>query len=208
MECAMAAKRGERRDADSAYDALTLKQRRFVDEYLVDLNATQAAIRAEYSERNADKIGPELLGKTRVAEAIQERMAARAKRTEITQDMVLRELAKIGFSDIRRAIKWDTLGARIDEEDGEASISNSVELLDSDDLDDDTAAAIQEISQTAQGIRLKLYDKKGALVDIGRHLGMFDDKLTLRGDKNAPVVVEHAVTDYAALRATLKVDKA
>ena len=204
----MAAKRGERRDADSAYDALTLKQRRFVDEYLVDLNATQAAIRAEYSERNADKIGPELLGKTRVGEAIQERMAARAKRTEITQDRVLRELAKIGFSDIRRAIKWGTLGARIDAEAGEASIANSVELLDSDDLDDDTAAAIQEISQTAQGIKLKLYDKKGALVDIGRHLGMFDDKLTLKGDKNAPVVVEHAVTDYAALRNKLQVGNA
>src|SRR5574337_686777 len=96
MGCAMAAKRGERRDADSAYDALTLKQRRFVDEYLVDLNATQAAIRAEYSERNADKIGPELLGKTRVAEAIQDRMAARAKRTEITQDLVLALMKRTG----------------------------------------------------------------------------------------------------------------
>lgn len=50
--------------------ALTAKQQRFVEEYLVDLNATQAAIRAGYSAKNADKIGPELLGKTRVAEAI------------------------------------------------------------------------------------------------------------------------------------------
>lgn len=85
--------------------ALTPKQKRFVDEYLIDLNATQAAIRAGYSKRTAEWIGPQLLGKTHVSEAVTERMRARELRTEITQDRVLQELAKIAFSDIRRAIK-------------------------------------------------------------------------------------------------------
>lgn len=69
--------------------ALTAKQQRFVAEYLIDLNATQAAVRAGYSERNADKIGSQLLGKTGVAAEIAGAMEAREKRTQITQDYVL-----------------------------------------------------------------------------------------------------------------------
>jgi phage terminase small subunit len=68
---------------------LSAKQAQFVREYLIDLNATQAAIRAGYSAKNADKIGSELLGKTRVAQAVKEAVDARAKRTEITADYVL-----------------------------------------------------------------------------------------------------------------------
>ena len=77
---------------------LTDKQKRFVAEYLVDLNATQAAIRAGYSKKTADRIGPELLGKTCVSEAIQVAMRDREKRTEITQDRVLNELGKVAFA--------------------------------------------------------------------------------------------------------------
>ncbi len=73
---------------------MTPKQARFVEEYLIDLNATQAAIRAGYSARNADKIGPELLGKTRVAEAVKAAQQARTERTEITQDEVIQGLKK------------------------------------------------------------------------------------------------------------------
>ncbi|MFL9904204.1 terminase small subunit [Paraburkholderia fungorum] len=83
--------------------ALTDKQRRFVDEYLVDLNATQAAIRAGYSERTADKIASQLLGKTRVSEAIQEAMKSRSERTQITADMVLQkwwDLANVDANDL------------------------------------------------------------------------------------------------------------
>jgi len=69
--------------------ALTPKQQRFVEEYLIDLNATQAAIRAGYSEKNADKIGSQLLGKTRVAASIREAQEKRTRRTEITADYVL-----------------------------------------------------------------------------------------------------------------------
>lgn len=77
---------------------LTEKQQRFVAEYLIDLNATQAAIRAGYSAKNADKIGSQLLGKTRVYEAIQAEKTARSERTEITQDYVLRKLTQIAIT--------------------------------------------------------------------------------------------------------------
>ena len=75
--------------------ALTDKQRRFVDEYLVDLNATQAAIRAGYSKKTANKIGPELLGKTSISEAISKAQAERAERTKIDADYVLKQAVKL-----------------------------------------------------------------------------------------------------------------
>jgi hypothetical protein len=86
--------------------ALTPKQQRFVDEYLIDLNATQAAIRAGYSERNAGKIGPELLGKTRITAAITDAMKAREARTEITQDMVLQRLWQIATADANDLVQY------------------------------------------------------------------------------------------------------
>ena len=74
---------------------LTEKQKRFVDEYLVDLNATAAAKRAGYSEKNADKIGSELLGKTRVSQAVQDAIRKCSQRTEVTQDYVIKKLKAI-----------------------------------------------------------------------------------------------------------------
>lgn len=165
---------------------LTDKQHRFVEEYLIDLNATQAAIRAGYSSATARAIGAENLTKPDIAAAIELAQAKRSKRTEITADRVLQELAKIGFSDIRRAVSWkpNVTGAVEDEETGEVrfAVTNEVALVASDEVDDDTAAAIAEISQSSQGaLKIKLHDKKGALVDIGRHLGMFTDKVEHSG---------------------------
>lgn len=79
---------------------LTAKQARFVDEYLIDLNATQAAIRAGYSAKTAEWIGPQLLGKPHVAAAVAERMEARQKRTRIDADWVLSTLAKEATADL------------------------------------------------------------------------------------------------------------
>lgn len=79
--------------------ALTLKQERFVQEYLVDLNATQAAIRAGYSAKTASRIGPELLGKPCISEAIQKAIKKREKRTEVTQDYVIEKLKEIAEKD-------------------------------------------------------------------------------------------------------------
>lgn len=146
------------------------RQRRFCDEYLKDLNATQAAIRAKYSSKTAGQIGERLLRNVEVAKYLKERMADREKRTEITQDMVLREYARIGFFDPRKL--FDETGRPL-------PISQ---------LDDDTAAVISgvdvaTIGNAEQGageiLKLKLADKKGALDSIARHLGMFNDKLDL-----------------------------
>lgn len=169
--------------------SLTSKQQRFVEEYLVDLNATQAATRAGYSAKTAKQQGARLLTNVYVSAALCEAQTKRSQRTEITQDMVLRELAKIGFSDIRKAIRWasNVAIAAPDErtldqimEDGPGAIrhavAHQVELIDSDAIDDDTAAAIAEIAQTDRGgLKVKLHDKRAALVDLGRHLGMFKD---------------------------------
>ncbi|MGK4923153.1 terminase small subunit [Bordetella hinzii] len=172
---------------------LTDKQRRFVDEYLVDLNATQAAIRAGYSEKTAYSIGNENLSKPEIAEAIQAAQAERAKRTEITQDMVLRELAKIGFSDIRKIVRWGKTELRVtDAGDDEGEVTEAyhgLALVSADEIDDNTAAAISEISEGREGLKVKLHDKKGALVDIGRHLGMFKDRIEHSGPNGGPIPI-------------------
>ena len=123
--------------------ALTPKQKRFVAEYLVDLNATAAARRAGYSAKTADRIGPELLGKTCVSEAIQQAIREREKRTEITQDMVLRETAKLAFFDIRN----------IFDKDGKP--------LDISKLDADTAAALEGLAGEQSGGSPQGYDRPG-----------------------------------------------
>lgn len=182
--------------------ALTDKQRRFVDEYLVDLNATQAAIRAGYSQKTAGQIGEQNLKKLEVAAAVQEAQAARAKRTEITQDMVLRELAKIGFSDIRKIVRWGKTELRVTDagdDDGEVTEAyHGLALVGADDIDDDTAAAISEISEGREGLKVKLHDKKGALVDIGRHLGMFKDRVEHSGPNGGPIPTTPTVIELVA----------
>ncbi len=75
----------------------TSRQARFVDEYLIDLNATQAAIRAGYSRKTAQEQGSRLLSNVMVAAAIEKAMAERSQRTEITQDQVLKDLARIAL---------------------------------------------------------------------------------------------------------------
>lgn len=177
--------------------ALNPKQQRFVEEYLIDLNATQAAIRAGYSEDTAYSQGQRLLKHVEVEAAISEAKSARSQRTQITADMVLRELAKLGFSDIRKAVNWRAnVTGMVEEEDGtqRLAVSNEVCLVDSDKVDDDTAAAIAEISQNAQGgLKVKFHDKKGSLEIIGKHLGMFTDKHEISGPGGGPI--ETAVVD-------------
>ncbi|HFF2063640.1 TPA: terminase small subunit [Pseudomonas aeruginosa] len=87
--------------------ALTKKQRLFVDEYLIDLNATQAAIRAGYSTRRATEIGYQLLQRPEVAQAIQAAMAERSKRTEVEADYVIRRLREIDEMDVLDILEED-----------------------------------------------------------------------------------------------------
>lgn len=146
---------------------LSDKQRRFVEEYLVDLNATQAAIRAGYSEKTAGKIGSENLQKLDIQNAITEAQNARSRRTQITQDRVLQEFAKIGFSDIR------------------SLFTEGGNLRSLGDLDADAAAALSSVEVVTKNLgdgeveyvhKIKMWDKVGSLTQMGRHLGMFVDK--------------------------------
>ena len=161
---------------------LTEKQARFVAEYLVDMNATEAAKRAGYSEKTAYSIGFENLRKPEIQEAIQAAMAERAKRTEITQDMVIRELAKVAFSngtDFARVVSTPAPTTIVDEEGNVQQVIRPVqrvELIDTDQLSPDKRAAIAGIKEGKFGIEVKGYDKIKALELLGQHLGMFTGK--------------------------------
>ena len=195
---------------------LTPKQRAFLREYLLDLNATQAAIRAGYSDATAYSQGQRLLKHVEVAKAIEGAMSARAKRTDITADRVLQELAKIGFSDIRKAVKSQSgLITEEDNPDGgdiaviKTVVTNTVQMVASDEIDDDTAACISEVSQNATGgIKIKLHDKRAALVDIGKHLGMFKERVEHTGKDGGPIEVESLSDLEAAKRIAFLLTKA
>lgn len=150
--------------------ALTEKQKRFIEEYLIDLNATQAAIRAGYSTKTAEQIGFQLLNKTSVSEEIKKKMAERSKRTGINADRVLHELAKIAFANAKDIINFE-----------DASVQ---EYANKDDL-----ACIQSVKVKKQisekgeteERQVVMYDKKSALELLGKHLGMWKDKVEVSG---------------------------
>lgn len=142
--------------------ALTPKQQRFVEEYLIDLNATQAAVRAGYSEKTSEVIGHQLLKKTLVAEAVAQAQAERSERTEVTADNVVRELARIGFEDMGVYAKWGPDG---------------VSLVESSEVDTKPVAEVKEThSKYGSSISFKLHDKVAALEKLGKHLGIFIDR--------------------------------
>lgn len=178
---------------------LTAKQRRFVEEYLIDLNATQAAIRAGYSKKNADTIGYQLLQKTPVQKAIQEAQKKLSKRAQITQERVLAEYAKIAFSDMRNVVTWGKDVRILVMPDGTVVKGNGIELIDSCDLSNDAALAVAEIKQTKEGLAIKLHDKKGALDSIARHLGMFKDSVDVNHGGHI-ATTEIPIDEYKAAR--------
>ncbi|WP_163833272.1 terminase small subunit [Spartinivicinus ruber] len=163
---------------------LTPKQAMFVKEYLVDLNATQAAIRAGYSAKTATEQGARLLTYAKVQKAIQAEQVNRGDRLEVSADRIEKELAKIAFSHITDVIDWHEtiLESNEDEPNHSAAIAcQSIRLKDSDTLSPEVTATIQEISQTAHGVKVKLYDKLKALELLGRRHGIFIDKVEHSG---------------------------
>ena len=148
---------------------LTNKQKKFIDEYLVDLNATQAAIRAGYKEKAAYRTGAENLRKPQIQEEIQKRIQERQQRTEVTQDMVVKELAAIAFS---RATDYVEIRSN--------GVCSTVVIKPTTDLSDQQIRAISGIKEGANGIEIKLNDKEKALELLGRHLGMWNDKLDIK----------------------------
>lgn len=149
---------------------MTAKQKRFVEEYLIDLNATQAAIRAGYSPDSAADIGSENLRKPDIRARIDKAMAERSKRTGINQDRVLQELAKLAFVNPADMINFEKATVRPDaaEEDLACIQSVKVKTMSGDKGD-----------MTEREVRM--YDKKAALELLGKHLGMFRDKVEISG---------------------------
>ena len=147
---------------------LTDKQRRFCEEYLIDLNATQAAIRAGYSKKTANEQGCQNLAKLNIQAYLQKLMAERSARTEIDADNVVRELGKLAFSNIGDYVTFGPEG---------------VTLKPSKDLTNEQRACISAVSEMVikdgRTVRFKLHDKTKNLELLGRHLGLFNNKLDI-----------------------------
>lgn len=159
---------------------MTRKHERFVEEYLIDLNATQAAIRAGYSPKTAKEQASRLLSNVNISAAIDKAIAERSKRTGINQDRVLLELARIGFAKITDII--DPTTAKIKQ-----------------DASEDDLACIQsvKIKPNEFGVEreVRLCDKKAALELLGKHLGMFKDKLELNSDMDLNIKIDYGQDD-------------
>lgn len=177
---------------------LTTKQSVFVQEYLVDLCATKAAIRAGYSKKSAMEIGYENLRKPQIQTAIQKAMAERSERTKITIDMVVAELAKPGFIDIRKI--FTPAGNLISPADLPADVAAAIQSIEvvvrpTGERDEDDNPIVEHVH------KIRFHDKIKSLELIGKHLGMFNDfnkaaqgdiNITLRyGEGKKPLVLKN-----------------
>jgi len=145
--------------------SLTPKQQRFADEYLIDLNATQAAIRAGYSPKSAEQQGSRLLSNAKVRAHIDQRMAELSRRTGVTQERIIRELARIAFLDPTQVVDME-----------------KAELLKNASEDDKAAIAGVKVktipTQEGYGVEreIRFHDKIKALELLGKRFGMFIDR--------------------------------
>ena len=154
---------------------MTNKQKRFVEEYLIDFNATQSAIRAGYSVDTAKDIGCENLAKPNIKKAINKALAERSRRTGITQDRVIQELARVAFVNFNDIV----------DENGEIKTDASA-----DDLACVESYKVENgdsINGRSRRREVKLASKLKALELLGKHLGMFSDKFDV--NMNLPVII-------------------
>lgn len=159
------------------------KQDLFVKEYLKDLNATQAYIRAGYKakdEKSAAVLANRLLRKVKIQEKIQAAMKEREKRTEITQDRVLREIANLAFTDRTGIVNLK---------------KNRVIIQDFEELTPEQRACVAGVKETKYGIEVSFYNKEKALEMLGRHLGMFNDKVKIDGEMTVNNPLQGLTTD-------------
>lgn len=181
----------------------SLKNKRweiFAQQVAKGSTAGDAYAKAGYkpNPKNADR-----LKKTEVVSLrIEELSSIGAQKAGVTIERIMAELARIGFSDITKAVQWgEALAIRPLSSEGEELdpiIVQGVALVPSADLSPDVAAAISEVRKTKEGISIKFHDKVAALLNMGKHLGMFKDKLELSGD------IQHAVTIEYVTAPTVK----
>ena len=155
---------------------LTDKQQRFVDEYLIDLNATQACIRAGYSVKTANEQGSQNLAKLSIQEAIAKEMAERSKRTGINQDRIVMELARIAFINPQNLINTKDASVRQGATEDDLACIQSVKVKT---MHGDKGSTVER--------EIKLNDKMKALELLGKHLGMWNDKIDV--NVAVPVVI-------------------
>lgn len=155
--------------------ALTDRQQRFVEEYLLDLNATRAAIRAGYSAHTAQEQGSRLLSKAMVSEAVARAQAERSARVGLTADRVIEELAALGFAKMGDYAEW---------------VGDHVSLVDSEDVDTRAVAEVKQTSnQFGNNVAIKLHDKVATLKLLGQHVGLFPERHEISGPGGADIVV-------------------
>lgn len=151
---------------------LTDKQRRFVDEYLIDLNATQAAIRAGYSVRTANEQGAQNLAKLSIQDAISRKMAARSRRTGVNAERVVLELAKVAFAKMTDIV--DSNGKI--KEDASPDDLACIESIKYKESDNEYGGSVER--------EVKIASKLKALELLGKHLGMWSDKFNVTVEKS------------------------
>lgn len=168
---------------------MTDAQKRFCDEYLIDLNATRA-YKVAYpnckKDETASAAGSRMLGNVKVQEYISKKQKQIEKRTEVTQDMVIKELSAIAFSKASDYAKLKKMKRNIPIFDEEGTIVDykeeeytGIEFTPTDELSEEQKKALSGIKQGKFGLEVNSCDKVRALELLGRHLGIFNDKLDL-----------------------------
>lgn len=164
-------------------DGLTVMQDEFVDRYLIHLNATKAAEEAGYKKPHV--LGPRLLDNPKVAAAIQKRMQARQKRTQVTQDRVIEEYARIAFANPGDFMEWDARQTKfVPKQDLTAE-----QLAALQEINSETIVTRDEMGQPRAKIkmRLRLHDKVRALDALSKHLGMMVERVEVTGADGGPI---------------------
>lgn len=169
--------------ANNAVRKLRPKEENFCNEYMIDFNATQAAIRAGYSKKTAQQIGAENLKKPVIKNMIRDKQFALKVKSEITAEMVIEGLAKVAFADMRGIATWS---------------GGSLQLKSSDEITDEQALMISEISPTQFGLKVKLNDRVAALEKLGKHLGILTDNLNVIHKEPIPINVTTFTPEQAA----------
>jgi len=183
-------------DIEKSEFEITDKMRQFVDEYLIDLNGTQAAIRAGYSESTAQEQSSQLLARPDIRALIEQAQKDRVDRVQINQDTTVNELKTIAFSDVADFVIVKEGGV--------------IEQRPFNELKKEQTRCVKKIKQTVRTaqssdgavihqtavLELELYDKVKSLELLGRHLGIFNDRLTL--DEALPLQIVFEVAPQVA----------